>query len=75
MTTVLTATATREVVKTFKDEAGRWQSVSQGQESYTFEITADITRLYNLGARAARNKGGRSKIGPLYCKVISRRKI
>ncbi len=50
-------------------------SVPDGHEEFAFEADVDMAALYRLADRAAYNKGGKAKAGPLTVKIMAREKV
>jgi hypothetical protein len=68
--------ATREVRKRIPCQDGRgFTSVPDGQEEIFYETSIDLNALRLVAEQAARNKKGTSKDGPLFVRIIARRRI
>ncbi len=50
-------------------------SVPDGHEEFSFEAHVDMAALYRLADRAAYNKGGKAKAGPLRVEIMAREKV
>jgi hypothetical protein len=51
------------------------QSVIDGQEEFYWETSIDWAALEQVAMRAAKNKSGKAKEGPLQVRIIERRKL
>jgi hypothetical protein len=49
-------------------------TVHDGYEIVTFDVLIDVAALTYLGVRAAGNKNGTAKVGPLTVKITGRRR-
>lgn len=50
-------------------------SVADGFEDVAYEVMLDLVGVRRLAEKAARNKSGKSKMGPLQVRVMSRRPV
>jgi hypothetical protein len=68
-------TVQREIERKWRDEHGTWRREIVGREEVIVGVTLNIRETQNLAQKAAANRTGRSRTGPLVAKVVSRKKL